>query len=77
MALLDRRADRGTEEGDSMELKDKLQFVYTGDCVSVVRCAYCKHYEEEPEGDVMMCYRGLGYTRPSDYCSRGERRENE
>ena len=47
------------------------------DAVPVVRCAYCKHYEEEPYGDVMMCYRGLGYTRPSDYCSRGERRESE
>lgn len=22
---------------------DKLQFVYTSDCVPVVRCAYCKH----------------------------------
>ena len=40
----------------------------------LVMCKNCKHYEEEPEGDVMMCYCGLGYTKPSDYCSRGERR---
>lgn len=43
----------------------------------LVLCKNCKHYEEEPEGDVMMCYCGLGYTRPNDYCSRGERRESE
>jgi hypothetical protein len=24
-------------------IMDKLQFVYTSDCVPVVRCAYCKH----------------------------------
>ena len=43
----------------------------------LVMCKNCKHYEDEPDGDVMMCYCGLGYTRPNDYCSRGERRESE
>lgn len=43
----------------------------------LVMCKNCKFYGEEPEGDVMMCYCGLGYTRPNDYCSKGERRTSE
>jgi hypothetical protein len=43
----------------------------------LVMCKNCKHYEEEPDGDVMMCYCGLGYTKPNDYCSRGKRRDSE
>ena len=56
---------------------DKLQFVYTSDVVNVCRCKDCAWYDPEPYGDVLMCYRGLGYTRPEDYCSRGERRDGE
>ena len=47
------------------------------DAVPVVRCRDCINYGNEPFGDVKMCYRGLGYVKPSDYCSNGERREEE
>ena len=50
---------------------------YTSDMVRVVRCRNCKYYDAEPGGDVMMCYEGLGWTQPDDYCSNGERREND
>ena len=50
-------------------------------CISgsreLVMCKNCMHYEQEPEGDVMMCYCGLGWTAPDDFCSKGERREND
>ena len=40
----------------------------------LVMCKNCKHYDEEPGGDVMMCYRGMGWPDPNDYCSMGERK---
>ena len=36
----------------------------------LVKCRSCVYYGEEPEGDVMICYRGLGQVNPDDYCSR-------
>ena len=46
------------------------------DIVKVVRCKYCKHYDEWL-GD-MMCTRD-GYYRwamkPSDFCSYGDRKD--
>lgn len=46
------------------------------DLVSVVRCKYCKHYDEWL-GE-MMCTRD-GYYRwamkPSDFCSYGDRKD--
>lgn len=47
------------------------------DAVPVVRCKDCKHYDEAPSGDAMMCYRGDGmrWPDPNDYCSKGERRD--
>ena len=40
----------------------------------LVMCKNCAWYDPEPHGDVPMCYKGLGYTHPDDYCSKGERR---
>ena len=42
----------------------------------LVLCKNCKYYEEEPYGDVMMCYRGMGWPDQNDYCSNGERRDD-
>ena len=44
--------------------------------VNVVRCRDCAYYDPEPYGNVPMCYRGLGYTLPDDYCSKAERKED-
>lgn len=54
---------------------DKLQFVYVSDYVEVIRCKNCAYYGPEPYGDVLMCYRGLGYTGKDDFCSLAERRD--
>ena len=47
------------------------------DAAPVVRCRDCEFYGEEPIGTLKECYRGCGLTKPSDYCSRGKRRESE
>ena len=47
------------------------------DAAPVVRCRDCEFYGEEPIGTLKECYRGCGWTKPSDYCSRGKRRESE
>lgn len=44
-----------------------LNEVADADVVPVVRCKYCKHWNN---GD---CYR-IELTRPDDYCSYGERK---
>ena len=49
------------------------------DFVEVVRCKDCKYWEEE-EGFGMFCSHWasmLTESQPDDFCSCGERRENE
>ena len=46
---------------------------YTSDRVNVVRCKDCIYYDDEPGGTLKMCYCGLGWTGPDDYCSKGLR----
>ena len=52
----------------------------TVDAVEVVRCKDCKHGCEDHE-DAYLCnnaYYGLmGFTRGDDFCSYGERKDNE
>lgn len=43
----------------------------------LVMCKNCEFYGEEPYGTLKECYRGLGWTEPIDYCSRGKRRDSE
>ena len=43
----------------------------------LVMCKNCRHYDTEPYGDVMFCYQGLGWTEPEDYCSKGERGDED
>lgn len=58
--------------GPKME-DGKLVETVSVDERELVMCRNCKHYGHEPYGDVMMCYRGLGWTAPDDYCSKGGR----
>lgn len=54
-----------------------LESAPTVDAVEVVRCKDCKEYEEW-DGD-KICMRLGGYhgrTKPNDYCSYGERRND-
>lgn len=48
----------------------------TVDAVPVIRCKDCKHYDFW--GESMICMRlgsYYGNTKPNDYCSRAERKE--
>lgn len=51
-----------------------LELIPTVDAVEVVRCKDCKNY-----GDEYFCpLRSLAdYTDPDDYCSMGERQEDD
>lgn len=56
----------------------------TADVVEVVRCKDCKYYKEYigNKGSAMMCFcpcciGGQGKKSEDDYCSYGERREDE
>ena len=50
----------------------------------LVRCKDCKYYKEyvSNRGSAMMCFcpcciGGQGKKKPTDYCSYGERKDNE
>ena len=47
----------------------------TADVVEVVRCEECRYWENR--FDVMVCNLTDGMKGASDYCSYGERREDE
>jgi hypothetical protein len=57
----------------------------TVDAVEVVRCKDCKYYKEyipREDQSAMMCFcpcclGGQGKKKPTDYCSYGERRDQE
>lgn len=61
---------------------DKLQFVYTSDCVPVVRCRDCKYAHMTYDGDCKYCdfWQEDGgealYLDGDFYCAAGERRED-
>ena len=49
----------------------------TADVVEVVRCKDCKHWKRMNGDKRLQCFHGHGLIRTTenDYCSRGERRE--
>lgn len=51
---------------------DAVSLIGDAPC-AVVHCRDCGNYSEEPFGDVKMCYKGLGYTHETDFCSFGMR----
>lgn len=71
---------REVREEGAVGMTDKLQFVYTSDCVPVVRCKDCKHY------NTTGCGAGFGWCEDTVvntgiwddfYCADGERRDSE
>ena len=78
MALLDERADRGTEEGDAMGM---INVEHTSERVSVVRCVDCKHCTLLNDGKSFDCaawemdFYAPRYSAQTYYCADGERRE--
>ena len=57
---------------------EKVRSVPAADVVEVVRCKDCKHSADATDGGNYLCNRKmLGLVRPNDFCSFGERRDNE
>lgn len=65
------------------ELTDKewmrlINATPTVDAVEVVRCEKCKHRTDETyDGNYLCMTKVIGVVRPNDYCSFGERREDD
>ena len=49
----------------------------TVDAVEVVRCKDCKHYVAPQGTYVCDCFEGLNFATDNDFCSYGERKDNE
>ena len=62
----------------SYSVEDCPYYLPAADVVEVVRCKSCKHRAVVIEGGNYLCNRKiLGVVRPMDFCSFGERREND
>ena len=61
------------------ELLSYVKKVDSGQLVEVVRCKDCKHYEDPEKGIFENCVRNrrLVPMLPDDFCSYGERKDNE
>lgn len=46
------------------------------DIVPVVRCKDCRYYKYTTISEQMECIRQTAYRKPDDFCSRGERKDN-
>lgn len=56
---------------------DIKDYMAMSDIVEVVRCKDCKHYDPYDSTERFYCYYGIDGCLPNDYCSYGERREDE
>lgn len=43
----------------------------------IIRCKDCKHYDPYDQTERFYCYDGIEGCLPNDFCSYGERREDE
>jgi hypothetical protein len=67
-------------ETDMVLMRD-LENIPTVDAVEVIRCEDCKHYycsvqQGLPPEEIGLCDMDNRLVIPSDYCSKGERRED-
>ena len=60
-----------TKETDCSDFKDSTNFV------EVVRCKDCKHLGFKGLCDGVCNKKMVGIIKPDDFCSHGERRDNE
>lgn len=69
----------GTCTNDNVKLYDEIQKFPTADVVKVVRCKDCKHYVTNTEllGNVCNRLFTVFPMKPDDFCSYGERKDNE
>lgn len=57
--------------------KEMLMDAPTVDAVEVIRCKDCKHNSLNRKSGNAWCDFGFGLYQLDDFCSRGEKRENE
>ena len=71
---------------DLLTLSRQADFLIANDVVPVVRCKDCKHWDVDPDtyGDALgpegCCFGicdGANTTKHDDFCSCGERKNNE
>lgn len=71
---------------DTNAVLDSIDSQPTVDAVEVVRCKGCKHCFHDPKilaglvDGVYVCGiwgRGLAHVKPDDFCSYGERKDND
>jgi hypothetical protein len=79
-----RNAETSPELRGARKIIDRIENAPTADVVEVVRCKDCKYYTDtitetrcdHPELDYdVECYDQWINTKPTDFCSYGERKE--
>ena len=58
------------------DLRYAVEYAPTVDAVEVVRCKDCKRWEYDAKRMAGLCKRHINYTAQYDFCSYGERRED-
>ena len=85
------RLDHTAEMKGANKIRDRIMAAPAVDAVEVVRCKDCDCWDEEYKAGraslgnlVCLCHEWSDfedsryvYTRPDEYCSRGERKTNE
>ena len=61
---------------DLTSLRELLEDTPAADVVEVVRCNDCRFYKPTEKHWGNVCVRQTAYKRPNDYCSKGERKED-
>ena len=69
-------SDFGRSMADLTSLREVLEDTPAADVVEVIRCKDCKHLVfSDCYGECKRNY--LGIVRPDDYCSKGQRKDDE
>lgn len=71
-----------SDEWETDEIVDQIDRIPTVDAVEVVRCCDCLHctaFQKEADSEVILtCWcNSFEMVDPTDYCSRGERKDND
>lgn len=64
-------------DADALAEKDNVRKPPKGDIVEVVRCKDCKHNSLNRMSGNIFCDLGMGMFQLYDFCSKGERKDDE
>jgi len=78
------RGGGGREYPENIVTEEEIAQMPTVDAVEVVRCKDCKHWEQYNACDGTKPHRCMNHdaifykrTNPNDFCSYGERKDND